>query len=191
MILENSATFPPASPRRIASRPGTGPRGFTLIEMMVVVAIIVILAGLTIVVGVQVKRYSQEKATNLTLSILAHDMSDYLTKGNAEPAMNAAFAGNPTGGTAPTTGWQTDLLLYDTTLQSQPTSSTGVIVDAYGNPIQYIPTGWVATVSGTTVKFVASVGAPGHFVSYGPDGKFEPTGTSEDLISPDVNYKTQ
>jgi general secretion pathway protein G len=94
-------------------------RGFTLIEVLVVVSIIVILAAIGLAVGVQVKRTASERATKATLEVLDQAMMTYL-KDNKDP-----------GG-----AWLTALQAAGL----MPTSvkiASGTVNDGYGNPILY------------------------------------------------------
>jgi len=129
-------------PRTIIRR-----RGFTLIEIMVVVAIIVILIGIVVAVGSYVKGSSQLKQTTTTFAALEGAMQDYL-KDNPEP---------------PPTKWFVALksdAKTAATLETLPGYKNGQILDGYGSPIVYVPS---TTVNGTVKG--------GYFVSPGPDGR--------------------
>jgi prepilin-type N-terminal cleavage/methylation domain-containing protein len=118
-------------------------RGFTLIEVMVVVGIIVILAGIMVAVGVAVKRTAAERSTKAALTTLDSAMTLFL-KDHPEPS---------------TANWLAALQSYPDSaavLRKLKATSTGV-PDGYGNNIKYIP-----SVPG--VK-------PGYFQSSGPDGQ--------------------
>jgi prepilin-type N-terminal cleavage/methylation domain-containing protein len=120
-------------------------RGFTMIEIMIVVGIIVILASIGLAVGLQVKRSSADQSTKATLKTLDMVMSGYL-KDHPEPSVidddkewvkKLQAAGN-----LPTS------LKFSDDKQK--------VLDAYGNPILYVP---------------SKANQPnGFFKSCGPDG---------------------
>lgn len=62
-------------------------RGFTLIEMLIVIVVIVLLMTAVIAVGAQVRANAQRRATVVTLKTLDGLMRDYLAKGNPEPTV--------------------------------------------------------------------------------------------------------
>jgi type II secretory pathway pseudopilin PulG len=122
-----------------------------MIEIMIVVGIIIILAGIGLAVGMQVKRSSADQATKAALSALDQAMGVYL-KDHQEP---------------------TDELKWFQMLQLYPPSNAILqklkyhydankvpdgIVDAFGEQVHY--------------KSTKSTGKTnGFFVSGGPDGK--------------------
>lgn len=154
-------------------------RAFTLIEIMVVVAIIVILAGMGVAVGVAVKRSSADRATKTTLKALDSVMSLYL-KDNPEPSaanwlaalnanpatakmLNSLPRGTPPGGSATPTG-------------------PAPVLDGYGNPIRFLPSNSVfnqANASWTAGPIPAPQGAMPRFQSLGPDGFIGADGITE------------
>lgn len=121
-------------------RIGTRRRGFTLIEVMIVVGIIVILAGIATVVGVQVKRSAAERSTKATLDTLDQAMGVFL-KDHPEPA-------------AGTTAFVKALQATNPNVIKNLKGTTTVL-DGYGKPIYYLP---------------SSPGKPGYFQSFGPNG---------------------
>ncbi len=56
---------------------GNNKHGTTLIEILVVIAVIMILAGLTAGIGTTIDRYSKEKAVKATLSLLDAALEEY------------------------------------------------------------------------------------------------------------------
>jgi prepilin-type N-terminal cleavage/methylation domain-containing protein len=115
-------------------------RGFTLIEVLVVVSIIVILAAIGLAVGLQVKRSAADHATKETLDALDGAMILFL-KEHPEPTdatwLNALQASNMLPGSIKSSG--------------------GPVLDGYGNAIHYEPSNPPAKPTG-------------FFHSYGIDG---------------------
>lgn len=177
----------PRAPSHLQSAlPPASRRAFTLIEMMVVIGIIIILAGLALAVGMQVKRHAQERSTRTTLKALDNIMSDYLGNGpdggNQEPlAVPTGTSDQPPPPCA--TVWVTAFSLNPSFAKSLTTQhldlTNGVILDAYGNAIWYIPRDY--DPASQSIKPGAKT--PGRFVSLGPDGQY---GTSDDLVSDGV-----
>jgi general secretion pathway protein G len=137
--------------------------GFTLMEVMVVVGIIVILAAITVAVGVGVKRKGADATTRTSLKSLDNAMALFL-KSNPEPT-----DGN----------WFAALQAFPDSakvLSAQGVRATGgTVEDGYGTGIHYIPTG------GTPAALPKWAAKPnGYFWSYGPDGK---AGTDDDIFS--------
>ncbi|HEY4330476.1 MAG TPA: prepilin-type N-terminal cleavage/methylation domain-containing protein [Phycisphaerae bacterium] len=133
-------------------------RGFTLVEILIVVGIIVILASIGIAIGVAVKRQSAEKQTRTTMETLRGLMSTYL-------------GSHPDPGSA---NWFQALRAEPDTakgLASLPgmTKSPPEVDDGYGNGIQYFP---------------PAAGKAGYFWSYGADGV---ANTTDDVFSTPVS----
>jgi prepilin-type N-terminal cleavage/methylation domain-containing protein len=138
-------------------------RGFTLIEVMIVVGIIVILAGIGLAVGLGVKRQSSDQVTKTTLKALDMAMGAFL-KDHPEPKDLPPDDKN----------WLKGLQLTGQLPKSLKTSATGV-QDGYGNDIHYIPAfSKPSTIKGWTAK------PTGFFWSYGPDGA---AGGDDDIFS--------
>jgi prepilin-type N-terminal cleavage/methylation domain-containing protein len=125
-------------------------RGFTLIEIMVVVAILVILIGITVMVGNGVRTKSQEKYTRTTLEKLKGMMVEYYAAGNPEPSNRwfEALKANPK--------------IADS-MKGMEGFKDGKILDGYGEPIVYVP----STSNPATGALIRG----GYFMSPGPDGK--------------------
>ena len=128
---------------------GVQRRGFTLIEIMIVVGVIIILASLTIVIGVAVKAKSLRSQTAVELKAIEGIMDDYL-KTNAnipvnDPRMQLLDPDVPQSPTNPkvdTTLWVQAVRSMDNkkgTLNQLPGANTPNILDSYGTPIRYIP----------------------------------------------------
>ena len=155
--------------------------GFTIIEMMVVLLLIAILAGIVMAVGSQVQQNSERSLTQTELRNLQAALQQYIHKTGQTPQNMLSFlegyqanhAYLVTGGSA----WQqhanviTDLpanmvVAGELPPPSGSPSATGYlpgvveILDAYGYPIQYMPPSpAVATLypnSGGTLPTLAS-----------------------------------
>ncbi len=134
--------------------------GFTIIEMMVVLLLIAILAGIVMAVGSQVQQNSERKLTQTELRNLQSALQQYIHKTGQTPANMLSFLEGYQAmhayAVAGTPGWQqhanviTDLsnsmvvageLPPPTGTQSSTDYLPGVveILDAYGYPIQYMP----------------------------------------------------
>ena len=147
-------------------------RGFTLIEIMVVVAIITVLASIALFMGIQLKRSSGEKQTRAALEVLVGAMNAYI-KDNPEPP--------PLGTTTDETSWVMALKSFPASanmLKSLKFSDDGSrVLDGFSNPIIYIR-------PNTPLPNQPTGQTTGVFMSAGPDGLAGPLGSkaSEDNI---------
>ncbi len=166
--------------------------GFTLIEILVVLAIVAILAGIALAVGVQVMSSSKRELTVSELQTLAGMEVTLEHKTGGVPANMAQFLQEwqsfhsalvgPIGGPK---HWQVE----KSSLQNLPNVQTGLIkapgnvateqgvtavLDGWGHPIVWRPT---AIYNPLTGKYAYTV--PAYFISGGPDGKI---GTPDDII---------
>lgn len=149
--------------------------GFTIIEMMVVLLLIAILAGIVMAVGSQVQQNSERSLTQTELRNLQAALQQYIHKTGQTPtnmlsflegyqAMHAYAIGTTTWGQhanvitdLPNSMVVAGELPPPTGSQSPSVYLPGVveILDAYGYPIQYMP------ANGTTPTFYYyTVGQP-------------------------------
>lgn len=166
--------------------------GFTLIEMLVAIAIIVILVSIALAVGFQVVSSSKRQLTVSELKTLAGMEVKLQHKIGNVPANMAAFLQEWQSMHSAMVGrkggpkhWQVE----KSSLQNLPNVKTGTIkapgnvsteqgvvavLDGWGHPIVLKPT---AILNPRTELY--SYRLPGHsFISAGPDGKI---GTSDDI----------
>ena len=180
------------TPQKIHSPAGAGENrqrgGFTLIEMMVVVAIIVLLAGILMAVGSMVLRGASNKATRATLTSLDNAMSLYL-KDHPEPGVAAPPPTTPQNYPAPpavnssyhlqSNDWILKLSANPETaklLEKLKPIGTGTgrqILDGFGKPILYLPSNLdlAATTGPGDPIYNPTLHTPGRFVSFGADSK--------------------
>lgn len=125
--------------------------GFTLLELLIVIALIMILATLTIGGFSWVKKHSANEKTRVLIASISNALEDYLTDGNALPEGN---------GDASSSSAVYEVLYGDSTHQSsdeataylpslnpdltgkqknvKASGSSYVIVDAWNNPLHYL-----------------------------------------------------
>jgi prepilin-type N-terminal cleavage/methylation domain-containing protein len=147
-------------------------RGFTLMEILVVIGIIVALAAISIFVGSAVKKQSTRKATLATLTTLQHVLDEYLKDNNPEPGLVNPVAASPAPAPLPgkPTNPQSDVVNYVLALRATagakvdkiPMGDSGTyktFLDGFGNPIHFVP----STEPNNPVHRA-------YFFSPGPDG---------------------
>jgi prepilin-type N-terminal cleavage/methylation domain-containing protein len=112
-----------------ATRRRRAGRGFTLIEIMIVVGIIVILAGIGLAVGLQVKRSSADQQTKATMKALDGAMGAYL-KENKEPGSDwfQALQSYP----------DSKRVLQSLKLHFSAAAVPDGVLDGYGSMIEYM-----------------------------------------------------
>jgi prepilin-type N-terminal cleavage/methylation domain-containing protein len=182
-----------SSSTRFAACPARRRAAFTLIEVLVVIAIIVALIGISVVAGSAVKRSMNQKVTKSTMTQLRVMMADYLKEGNPEPTVPSPW---PYASNVPTAYEQTNppsdpynwvRALSASTRNAaafaklpqirDPFDNTRIlVVDGFNNPIRYFP---------------SLNGKDGYFQSAGRDGVFvntvkQPTGSEPPLAQDDV-----
>jgi prepilin-type N-terminal cleavage/methylation domain-containing protein len=157
-------------------------RGFTLIEMLVVIAIIMILMAVLVAVGSGVRDNANRRNTLAQLKALDGLMKDYLAEGNAEPQPPASwpYTSIDIGTWSPTINPASDPYNWLAAMKTSPTIAkklgvfkietdsnwpkTGpdheIMTDGYGSAIRYVP---------------STDHAPGYFLSSGPDQRFNKT----------------
>ena len=165
-------------------------RGFTLIEVLVVVTIILMVAGILLAIGAGARTSAKRRSTLATLKLLDACMQDYL-KTHPEPLLpspwplvytssnkpaydNLTITGPASTCGSDLTNWVARLMADNEIaprlgnlpmgkdIQNPPSN---VILDAWGAPIRHIPSG--ATNAGSLVPI-----SIGYFLSAGPDGRF-------------------
>lgn len=137
-------------------------RAFTLIEMLVVIAIIIILLGTVIAIGANVRASSASRQTKVILKALETALEGYRAANNGvEPNTIATLVQSPEG------------RRVLSGLPSGTISGTNV-VDGFGNNISYFRTG--DTITGTVTAQRT------FFRSAGPDGS---ANTADDMFSYD------
>jgi|GEM_PF-4561882 len=135
---------------------------FTLIEMLVVIAIIIILLGTVIAIGTNVRASSAARQTKVILKAMETALEGYRTSNNGvEPASIAALLQSPEG---------------KRVLSGLPsgTISGTTVFDGFGNQISYFRTG--DTITGTVTAQRT------FFRSPGPDGT---ANSADDMFSYD------
>ncbi len=135
------------------------PRGFTLVEILIVISIIVILVATVMAIGTNIRAGAQIRQTKLTLTTLQAALDKYINEGNAQPGDNSAtdFVGK----------FRSTPDIWKV-VEKLPTQGSGASVsfnDGFGTPIKYF-TG--NSTSAGAIKNQSDKN--GYFVSGGPDG---------------------
>ncbi len=151
---------------------------FTLIEMMVVVAIIVLLASITVMVGIKVKSNAAYHNTRITLKSLDGLYSMYIADGLQAPTTANAYNDS--------WSWVSAFMNYAPTRKTMmpivspdPYSTNWNVNDGWGNAIYYQQLG------GPNNQ------APGQracFQSAGPDAKYNCIKSGNVVVSGDDLY---
>ena len=158
----------------IAARPSRCYSGFTLIEILVVVAIILIVASIVMAVGVSSKNNAHLRNTKTALKTLDGLMKEYLAAGNPEPQpattpptwvqANSGFAWTKPASDA--VNWvkafrASPQIAAKLSNLTTGTTSNGdiVILDSFGIGLRYVPS---QTNSGIVTQ-------DGYFMSAGAD----------------------
>jgi prepilin-type N-terminal cleavage/methylation domain-containing protein len=186
----------------------TGSRGFTLIEMMVTVGIILVLATLLLTVGSSVRRNSQITTTRAELKAL-EGIAEQFERETSQPlgvvagVTKCTFYDNAGQGPGakdtnsaapnfveilyryPATKDQLVNLVGDK-LHIDPTLGKSYILDGFGYPIHFVPVGGNPFSSGTAATAE-------YFRSSGPDGTTDWTNAAavqnaDDILSTDAMH---
>ena len=159
-------------------RNGRDRRGFTLIEILVVISIIIILVGTVLAVGTQMRANAQVKQTRATLQALNSALIAYMADGNAEP--NGA---DPTIALSGQLGTAIIFTQFVADLQSSASSKKVILslpMASYGAGGRSINDGFGYAI--LYMKSNTATGRAGYFQSAGADGVM---GTGDDLFSYD------
>ncbi len=133
-------------------KPGKMTQAFTLIEFVVVMAIIGIIAGMIVSVGGAARRQAKEAKAKAMISGLEVAISMYRSDVGSWPPDDSAATGSeslyehltdtaqfgPTG-TAPITGWRGPYMEFK---ESDLNNAQSAIVDPWDNLYQYIDQSW-------------------------------------------------
>ncbi|HVX86523.1 MAG TPA: type II secretion system protein [Phycisphaerae bacterium] len=170
-------------------------RGFTLIEVMVVIAILVVLMALLVAVGSGVISNSKARQTHATLHTLDGVMKQYLDDGNPEPqppdstTWTTLYGAHPPQAYAqtqtkdPTTGTldtapDSDPINYVKLFRADPKIASELSTLKMSQDISTSPNGpnmVILDAWGTPIRYVpynATTKKNGYFESAGPDGVF-------------------
>ncbi len=159
--------------------------GFTLIEILVAVSIIIILAGITVAVGNGAIKNAKIKKTLALLKTVESIVEKYETDTGTKLVTNSTgVVGTtfPSSTAEPTDNYAAILNRYPATKEmmaklgsSVSVSSTGYVTirDAWGNPINFFPSGW----GGATRMYLRSSG---------PDGQSDFTDSSKAVNNDDI-----
>lgn len=133
----------------------TSRRGFTLLELIVAVAIMAILAGAAIPVTVKVLTYKARQATRDELALLGSAAAECFRDTNVLPGAIADLIVDPG-----TTGWSGPYLPGVVT--DQLSGQTGYLVDAWSRAYRYSTSGDTITLSSDAED--AAFGSPDDLV---------------------------
>jgi prepilin-type N-terminal cleavage/methylation domain-containing protein len=188
--------------------------GFTIIEMMVVLLLIAILAGIVMAVGSQVQQNSERSLTQTELRNLQAALQQYIHKTGQTPtnmlsflegyqAMHAYAIGTTGSDWGQHANVITDLpnSMVVAGELPPPTGTAGStnylpgvveILDAYGYPIQYMPpspTPWTSSTltypySGQTTPSLCVVNPPTSWPAVAPDAAPVYVSTSSGTVLP-------
>lgn len=154
--------------------------GFSLIEILVVVGIITVLAGIVLTYGTTVTARTEAALTRSSLAKAQSTLTELVAQRRSAP---------PTVGSGNITGFVDEARRYDVTQNmlrtidgyEETTTTSGTIKDAWGTPIRYYAshqpgnTGYNANIRLYSKPF---------FVSAGLDTLF---GNSDDIYSTDLD----
>ena len=143
---------------RISRRETLQQGAFTLIEMLVVIAIIVILVGSVVAIGNNIRANSQIRQTKLTLQLLDQAAEAYrMSNGGVEPGPSgtAVIVSNSDFGFRSSP----EAMRILQKLPPAVWSGSSAFYDAWGNAIQYVQAGYTTAI------------LRGYFQSAGPDGQ--------------------
>lgn len=156
-----------------AARTVSAPRAFTLIELLLVVAIIGILTSIVVVAGSRVRDAGRSRATEGTIRVMDQALTQYMTtlnvsaptefrdeRGNVYPIIDARVTGTSSATTAPT-GVEVpfgDASSWSFTRPAEPTGQLFLAVLKQADPSSYklisglagatVPVGPILTAAG-------------------------------------------
>ena len=174
--------------KKYSSKQGGNRSGFSLIELLVVISIIVILAGIVIAALIQVRKGQDKKQTAVTLQNIRLKLEEYKNEHNGSypigddggsAILYNALSGDYTGSGEPPTGpvYWPELNNAKNPALVGVREGKRIILDGFGNEIRYRP---ALDENGEIVDDVKNDG-DFDLWSVGPDGEPEDINTSGTL----------
>ena len=139
----------------------TGEKGFTLMELLVVIGIIIVIAAAVLTVIPGIRQKTQEKATKAFMERLEVAIEQYYDDNRSYPSgdiTNVKTALDPSDTTSK---------LYIEFKDSEVNGSD--IVDYWGNPFEYVSSNGATPNNNTTTYDLYSTGVDGASASSGDD----------------------
>ena len=139
----------------------TGEKGFTLMELLIVIGIIIVIAAAVLTVIPGMRQKTQEKATKAFMERLEVALEQYYDDNRSYPSgdiTNVKTALDPSDTTSK---------LYIEFKDSEVNGSD--IVDYWGNPFEYVSSNGATPNNNTTTYDLYSTGVDGASASSGDD----------------------